>query len=89
MFNETISNLVNVGLAAYVVYLGFTSKLTGGAKNVGMYITWAGVTLGVAELIDMFQVFPDGTFLSDLVYEKEILVLVFLALALMGLKGKK
>ncbi len=89
MFNEMISNLVNVVLAVWVVYLGFTSKLSGASKTVGMYIVWAGVVLGVAELIDMFQIFPDGTFLADLMYEKEIPVLILLGLALMVLKGKK
>jgi hypothetical protein len=37
----------------------------------------------------MFQIFPDGTFLADLMYEKEIPVLVLLGMALMSLKGKK
>lgn len=89
MFNEVFSNLINVGLAVGVVYLGVTSKLTGAAKTAAMYITGAGLVLGVAELIDMFQIFPDGTFMSDLVYEKEIVVLILLGLALMKFKSKK
>jgi hypothetical protein len=48
IFNEMIFNLVNVVLAVWVVYTGFTSKLSGAAKSAGMYIAWAGVILGVA-----------------------------------------
>jgi hypothetical protein len=40
MFNEMIFNLVNVGLAAWVVWMGFTYKLSGALKTVGMYIAW-------------------------------------------------
>ena len=87
MFNEAIFNALNIGLAAWVVWKGMNIK-KGAAKTVGMYIVIAGAILGGAELIDMFQIFPDGSLLANLMYEKEIPVLVMLVLALQSLKGK-
>jgi len=91
MFEESITNWLNIILAIAVVWFGWMAaeKLIGKLKTVTWYVVFAAGILGVAEFIDLLQLFPDGTFMSDLIYEKEIPVLVFLLLAVLGLKGKK
>ena len=91
MFEESITNLVNIVLAVAVVWVGFGyySGATGRLRSVSLFIILSGLILGVAEFIDMFQIFPDGSYLSGLMYEKEILVLIFLFLAVKTLKKVK
>ena len=91
MFNEALFNVANIALALGVLYVGYQTmnKAGGKTKSAIMYVVLAAAVLGVAEVIDLFQVFPDGTLLSNLVYEKEIPVLVLLFLAVNSLKGSK
>lgn len=93
MFNEAIFNLINIGLALAVIIVGYgaAQKVSGKVKTVVNYILFSAVVLGIAELIDMLQLAADGTLLANIIYEKEILVLVFLLLAVLAVKkgGKK
>lgn len=91
MFDESIFNFVNIALAAAVIFKGFGiyQNSSGRNKSVAFFILLSGLLIGVAEFIDMFQIFPDGTFMANLMYEKEIPVLVFLFMAVSALKGSK
>lgn len=91
MFDESISNLLNVGLAVVVTYLSFQAmqKATGAMKTMLEAVKLSAIVLGVAELLDMMQVFPDGTYMSGLIYEKEIVVLALLLWGVLRVKGKK
>lgn len=91
MFEESFANWLNVILAVLVMWFGFEAvkKQSGKMVSVLWYLISAAAILGLAELIDLMQLFPDGSLMSDLVYEKEIPVLVLLLLAVFVLKAKK
>ena len=91
MFDESITNIANIVLAGGVIYFAYAA-MAKAPKALNALLTavmLSGVVIGVAEIVDWLQIFPDGTIMSDLIYEKEILISILLIWGVMGLKKSK
>ncbi len=87
MFDETIFNSLNIALGAGVAWLGF--QTAGKARLAGQIIACIGIVIAVAEFAQIVQIIPQGTILSELMYQKEVPILALLLLALNSLRSIK
>lgn len=87
MLAESWTNILTIVLAGAVVVMGLNDQ--GKFHKVILYILAAAAVVGGVELLDLMQVFPDGTWMADVVNQKDIAVLVLLLLAVNRLKEAK
>jgi hypothetical protein len=87
MLTDSWTNILNIVLAGAVVVMGLNDQ--GKFHKVILYIMIAAAVLGIAELLNITQAFPDRTWMSDLVHERDIPVLLLLLLAVSKLKEAK
>lgn len=87
MLADSWTSILNIVLAGAVVVMGLNDQ--GKFHTVVLYIMGAAAVVGIAELLNMIQLFPVGSWVSDLINERDILMLLLLLLAVSKLKQAK
>lgn len=87
MLVDSWTSILNIVLAGAVVVMGLNDQ--GKFHKVVLYLMGAAAVIGGAELLSMVQLFSEGTWMADVLAQRDGFVLLLLLLAVSRLKEAK